>query len=318
MVKNFTMQGRLEFAGPEIIFNHLFGDDQFIRSFHKKINHDPYAEASCWNINGEREVKYMASSEAPKMIMKLVGADSFPVKEVQKYTRNGSSITISCEPVIESTGGDRFITCAETILSPDERGGCAVTSNVILEFKGGLWGVEGAVEGFMESKARTTFDDWMMTARLFCQEKLGLSMKKEEENNQEEYFDAEDRELINAVSSTGTSDHPSDCTSLNRIFSRFRSALLGNQEGPGLNMFFVRTMSKDISDIQICCDASRSHLEKLNAKMLKMEDNLASITSLLERQPTSVSSGNEWTMFGLGVAVGLATGFIYLQARKHT
>lgn len=319
MVKKLVMQGRLEFAEPETIFCYLFSDDKFIKGYHKKINYDPYAEASCWNKDGEREVRYVAALAAPKMIAKLAGGDSFPVKELQRYSRNGNCYTISSEPLICCPGGDRFMTYVETVLSKDERGGCAVTVNITVEFKGGLWGLEGAIESFMESKARTTFDEWMLTARLFCEAEMGMSKAEDDEVN-EEYFDANDVAPVSDVAScTGASEQPIDGTPVHRIFSRFKVAFLGNQQSPsGLKMFCAQTVLRELNHIQISCDASRGQLEKLNAEMLKLKDDLASMRSVLERQHVSVSNCNHWSMFGLGIATGVAVTYVYLHARRQT
>ena len=57
----------------QTVFNILFGNDEFTKRFHKKFNYDPDAEASSWNEHNERVVKYVASTQAPKMIAKVAG-----------------------------------------------------------------------------------------------------------------------------------------------------------------------------------------------------------------------------------------------------
>lgn len=308
------MQGRLDFADPEVVFNYLFGNDEFMKRFHKKINHDPYAEASIWNKNNEREVKYIASAEAPKMISKLTG-ESFPVKEVQKYFKNRNCYTITCDPVIESPSGDRFVTYAETVLLPDESGGCAVTSNVTLEFKGGIWGLEGAIESFMEGKARTTFDQWMTTAKLFCQEKLAQAGAGEPDGNHECFFDAEEVADDNSISYTQTPDRP---TPANRILSRFRSTFSGATDNTlGLDTYFTQTILREVNDIQISCEAIKGHLVKLNTNMLKMEEDISFVRSAFERQQASISRSRQLTLLGVGMATGFALGFMCARLKRQ-
>lgn len=66
------------------------------------------------------------------------------MRETQKCMKNGDCYTIMCTPRIDSPSGDRVVTYVETVLSPDESGGgCTITSNITLECKGGLWGLEG-------------------------------------------------------------------------------------------------------------------------------------------------------------------------------
>jgi hypothetical protein len=57
----------------QTVFNILFGNDEFTKRFHKKFNYDPDAEASDWNENNERVVKYVATTQAPRMIAKIAG-----------------------------------------------------------------------------------------------------------------------------------------------------------------------------------------------------------------------------------------------------
>ena len=100
-MKNVTLKDNIDFIPPETIFNILFGNDEFTKRFHKKFNYDPDAEASNWNEYNERVVKYVASTQAPKMIAKVVD-DLFPVTEVQRYCKKGNSYKLPCSPVIGS------------------------------------------------------------------------------------------------------------------------------------------------------------------------------------------------------------------------
>eukprot|EP00250_Pteridium_aquilinum_P012667 c20864_g1_i1 orf=599-1555(-) len=317
MVRKVTVQGTLDFAGPEAVFDILFGSDEFMKRYHKKINSDPHAEASSWNKNHEREVKYIAISEAPKMITKLIG-ESFPVREAQKYIKNGDCYTIACAPRMDSPSGDRFVTLAETILSPDESGGgCAITSNVTLECKGGVWGLEGAIESFMEGRARIGFDRWLTIAKLFCQEKLAMAGAQEIDDNHECFFDAAQEVSVDSTL-LADAQMPDHSTPVGRIFSRVREALsTSSDNAPGLDAFFMRTVLRDVNDIHMSCGALKGHLEKLNAKMLKVEDDLALVRLALERQNVVISKRRQLTLLGAGFAAGFGVGFMYLRLKKQ-
>jgi hypothetical protein len=69
--------------------------------------------------------------------------DSFPVTEVQKYSKKGISYALTCNPVIESPMGSCTRTEVETQLLPDENGkGCTIIVKTIVECKG-IWGLDG-------------------------------------------------------------------------------------------------------------------------------------------------------------------------------
>ena len=69
--------------------------------------------------------------------------DSFPVTEVQKYSKKGNSYELTCSPVIGSPIGSYTRTEVETELLPDESSkGCVIVVNTIVECKG-MWGLDG-------------------------------------------------------------------------------------------------------------------------------------------------------------------------------
>lgn len=54
-------------------FSFLFGDDRFVKRYHKEQNEDPYAEVSSWTADCCRTVKFAAPLNAPNVIKKVIG-----------------------------------------------------------------------------------------------------------------------------------------------------------------------------------------------------------------------------------------------------
>ncbi|KAI5075597.1 hypothetical protein GOP47_0009673 [Adiantum capillus-veneris] len=335
MGKKLTMQGSLDFAGPEVVFDILFGNDEFMRRYHKKINSDPHAEASSWSKDQEREVKYVASTEVPKVMKKLIG-ESFPVTEVQTFHKSGDSYTIRCIPTVDSPSGDLFSTEAETVLAPDASGGCAITSNVTIEYRG-VW-FNGPIETFMEAKARTGFEQWLTLAKLFCQEKLAVMNAEEIDDNDEGFFDAEEA-LFDNTSSVAPSD---SVTPMNRIISRFKAAFStstdidafapansNNRRASANDIEQLTTKVLKVEDDLSCARlawerkqlALRGHVEQLNTKLLKMEEDLALVRLSWEKQQGVAFKRRQSAVVGAslaaGFAAGVAVGYLYLRAKRQ-
>jgi hypothetical protein len=57
----------------QAVFSFLFGDDQFMRLYHKEANEDPDAEVTCWTAAGERTVCFSAPLNAPALVRKFIG-----------------------------------------------------------------------------------------------------------------------------------------------------------------------------------------------------------------------------------------------------
>ncbi|KAH9329681.1 hypothetical protein KI387_001789, partial [Taxus chinensis] len=124
-------------------FSFLFGDHRFIRKYHGEVNGDRDVEVSNWSEDGSREVRYTTPLMAPNVILKVVGTDKLKVKEKQQFKRCGNCFTITSDPIIDISGGERFVTRGELILSPGEKEqGCVVTINISLEFKSSVWGLQ--------------------------------------------------------------------------------------------------------------------------------------------------------------------------------
>lgn len=349
------MQGRMDVAGPEVVFDILFGSDEFMRRYHKKVNSDPHAEATSWSKSQEREVKYVATTEVPKMMQKLIG-ESFPVTELQRFQKNGDCYTITCVPRMESPSADQFVTEAETILAPDASGGCAITSNVTLEYCGAWF--KGPVESFMETRARAGFDKWLELAKLFCQEKLAITSAPQDiDVNSERFFDAEES-ISSPIDGTvpvvpgnvtpieGTmSVVPESFTPINRIISRFKAAFSASTDSDSqvLDSSFMRTASHEAHDLEqlatkmlkveddlVCARqawerkqrALKEHVDLLNTKLSKIEGDLASVKLAWERQQGVVSRRRQATLvgasFAAGFAAGLTVGYWYVRTKRQT
>ncbi|KAL2622766.1 hypothetical protein R1flu_002971 [Riccia fluitans] len=71
-----------------------------------------------------------------------------------------------------------------------------------------------------------------------------------------------------------------------------------------------------LNGLRVTCDASRAHLEHLNRKLQKMEEDIGLVQQQLERGmivPQSVV----WGLVDMGVATGvlLGVGHMYLKAQ---
>jgi hypothetical protein len=57
----------------QAVFSFLFGDDQFMRRYHKVVNEDPDAEISSWTADGKRTVRFTAPLNAPALVRRFIG-----------------------------------------------------------------------------------------------------------------------------------------------------------------------------------------------------------------------------------------------------
>ncbi|KAH7447458.1 hypothetical protein KP509_01G107800 [Ceratopteris richardii] len=326
MVKKITAKGNLEFAEPEEVFNILFGNDEFVKKYHKKINSDPHAEASCWNKNQEREVIYVASVDVPATLQRLAG-NSFPVRELQRFEKCDDSYIITSLPKMDSSAGGYFVTEAETVLAPDENGGCAITSNVTLEYRGAWF--KGAVETFMEMKARTGFDEWLTLAKLFCQEKLMKSCSPEINDDDECFFDAEevqshdalliahDSNVANFLSeSMENVSHPFKPHSMGTVvesvtdIEQLAKRLLNLED----KVSSTRIMSEEREDL-------KRFMEHLNSKMMQIEEDAAFVRQTLGRQQDMAFKWRKSVLFSTflaGFAAGVTVGVMFVRLKKQT
>jgi hypothetical protein len=71
----------------QAVFSFLFGDDQFMRRYHKVVNEDPDAEISSWTADGKRTVRFTAPLNAPALVRRFIGK--------LKVSREGGALLIS-------------------------------------------------------------------------------------------------------------------------------------------------------------------------------------------------------------------------------
>jgi hypothetical protein len=343
MVRELKLQGCIECMEPQAVFSFLFGDERFVKRYHKEQNEDPYAEVSSWTADCCRTVKFAAPVDAPNVIKKVIGVDNLKVTETQSYSREGNSFTVKSEPTVDHPKG--FNTTAEMILANAENGkGCAVSITATLECKAAVWGVQGTIENFMESRARKSFLGWLKLARVYCKEQLTLATgdrgREEEdlpemESSEDEFFDFSEEDE-KALSLSGESRTLGDIYSqggedglqnwLRHSVTRQLNGLhvtcdaLGDiysQEGEdGLQNWLRHSVTRQLNGLHITCDASRSHVQELNRRLQKMEDILM-VQQQLQHGfylPYSVF----WSFLGLGLATGVlfGAGHIYLIYRR--
>ncbi|KAL3691156.1 hypothetical protein R1sor_004807 [Riccia sorocarpa] len=311
MVRQLKLHGFIECVEPQAAFSFLFGDDSFVKRYHKEMNEDPYAEVSSWTADGQRTVKFLAPISAPNVIKKVIGVDTLRVTEVQQCVTVGNQFTVKSDPTIESPKG--FKTVAEMLLTAAESGkGTTVYITATLECKAGVWGVQGTIENFMEMKAKKSFLGWLKLARQYCQEQValatGLPFTVSEggalgEESDDEFFDfSEEDEKVLALSS--------ESRSLGLIYSREGEA--------GLQNWLTGHVTGQLNGIRVTCDASRSHLEHLNRKLQKLEEDIGVVQRHLEHGMI-VPQSLVWGLVGMGVATGvlLGVGHMYLKAQAH-
>ncbi|CAM6122635.1 unnamed protein product [Calypogeia fissa] len=260
MVRELKLQGCIDCMEPQAAFSFLFGDEQFVKRYHKEQNEDPDAEVSSWTDDCSRTVKFAAPLDAPNVIRKVIGVDTLKVTEVQKYSRVGNSFTVTSDPTVEHPNG--FRSRAEMVLYLAESGkGCAVSITATFECKAAVWGIQGTIESFMESRARKSFLGWLKLARQYCMEQLSLATglpytgneegdKSESDISEYEFFDLSEVDEKEFFSSGGS-------RTLGDIYSQ------GGVDG--LQNWLRQSVTRQLNSLHITSDASRSHIEELNS-----------------------------------------------------
>ncbi|KAG6552437.1 hypothetical protein Mapa_005998 [Marchantia paleacea] len=311
MVRELKLEGCVEFVEPQAAFSFLFGDDRFVKRYHKEMNEDPYAEVSSWTDDGRRTVKFAAPINAPNVIKRVIGVETLKVTEEQQCFTVGNRFTIRSDPKIEHPTG--FNTKAEMVLALSESGkGSTVYITATLECKAAVWGVQGTIENFMEAKAKKSFLGWLKMARLFCQEQLALatglpySITDAEEDlsigdsSDDEFFDFSEEDEKALILS-------GESRTLGVIYSR--------EGDSGLQNWIMGQVMGQLNGLHVTCDASRTHIEQLNRKLQKMEEDIGMVQQQLQRGMI-IPQSHVWGLVGLGVATGvlLGAGHVYLKA----
>lgn len=184
--------------------------------------------------------------------------------------------------------------------------------------------VSGTIESFMEIKAKKSFERWIEIAQKYCEDQRGLAYKalssfKANEIDCEDdiFFDIEDgpdQDDDLAVESTG---EELTSTSLMESVGHFDTAADNRTE---LDLWFVKSVMKELNTLQLSSDAARIHLEKLNTKLQRMEEDVGYLTSQMQlrKQSEMISPRVAWTVAGLGVGTCLlfVIGRAYLKAES--
>ncbi len=188
----------------------------------------------------------------------------------------------------------------------------------------------GTIESFMETKAKKSFERWIEIAQKYCEEQRGLARKALSsfnsnevdstlDNDEDIFFEVEngqEQEDEHAVESTSF-DQELNNTGPVALESEghFGTAADNRSE---LDMWFVKSVMRELNALRVSSDATRSHLEKLNAKLQRMEEDVGSLTSQMQLQKRSeiISPQVAWTVAGLGVGTCLlfVVGRAYLKA----
>jgi hypothetical protein len=184
--------------------------------------------------------------------------------------------------------------------------------------------VSGTIESFMEIKAKKSFERWIEIAQKYCEDQRDLAYKalssfkaNEIDSEDDIFFDIEDgpdQDDDLAVESTG---EELTSTSLVESVGRFDTAADNRTE---LDLWFVKSVMKELNTLQVSSDATRIHLEKLNTKLQRMEEDVGYLTSQMQlrKQSEMISPRVAWTVAGLGVGTCLlfVIGRAYLKAES--
>ncbi len=188
--------------------------------------------------------------------------------------------------------------------------------------------VSGTIESFMEIRAKKSFERWIEIAQKYCEDQRDLAYKalssfkaneidRTLDSEDDIFFDIEDgpdQDDDLAVESTG---EELASTSLMESVGHFDTAADNRTE---LDLWFVKSVMKELNTLQLSSDATRIRLEKLNTKLQRMEEDIGYLTSQMQLRTQSemISSRVAWTVAGLGVGTCLlfVIGRAYLKAES--
>jgi hypothetical protein len=205
----------------------------------------------------------------------------------------------------------------------------------------------GTIENFMECKAKSTFDEWMTLAKLFCQEKLAFGVMDAGERclldeNQDYYYDADDTST--SFSTISPELHmngvipPVQKTDQSRvangILSRFRSVFSNTTDAmPITDASSLQIYFQEMSDIENSCQCVRRHMKNLNAEMLQMDENVKRMKeeilqirddihgmrlAMEKKEQQVLISRREGLTLAAGLATGFALGYAYMKVRSRS
>jgi hypothetical protein len=170
----------------------------------------------------------------------------------------------------------------------------------------------------MERKAKTFFWGWLRFARLYLMEQVamvnGLPYAGKEEELPEaavindEFFDfsEQDEKALNLT-----------CDSLN---SRKLGVIYAREGDAGLQNWVMNTVMGQLNGLHITCNASRSHVEELNRRLQKMEEDILLVQTRLGDGPFC----KEWmvwrfafTCIVAGVLFSAGSNFVKSAHHRH-
>ncbi|CAM6028334.1 unnamed protein product [Sphagnum balticum] len=327
MVRKLSVQGNIEWVEPQAVFSFLFGDDQFMRRYHKVVNEDPDAEISSWTADGKRTVRFTAPLYAPALVRRFIGTDVLRISELQQYERCGNCFTVKSDPVVEGAAGELFSTNGNVLLEPSKTGtGCVVTMNAILCCKTAVWGIQGTVEAFMETKAIKSFEEWMEVASQFCAEQLALAgtspmmhRKTSEDafSSDESFYDPEEEVMevgnqtfiVNTIMETA------------KPIESIETTEMGGVTGVAdCDARFPQAIVQQLSDLRSLNEESRAHIKKLEVELHRLEGSFGILRSQLQvvqLQQQYLHQQALLGLVGLGVTTALLFGIGHAYLKSH-
>ncbi|KAI8107675.1 hypothetical protein M9435_002703 [Picochlorum sp. BPE23] len=147
-------------CSPELYFWFVYGDPEFLKSYHKRVNGDDEALVPDWEDGMERQIVFTLPINAPVVIQRLIGAERLGVFETQKVSvhDNGREIVLDSEPRPQMPGADRFSSDSVVRMCDDGHGGCDVTITVSCEASG-PYGLISTIEHYMAETAKKNIDE---------------------------------------------------------------------------------------------------------------------------------------------------------------
>ncbi|CAK9872951.1 unnamed protein product [Sphagnum jensenii] len=322
-----TIRARQHRMGGATVFSFLFGDDQFMRRYHKVVNEDPDAEISSWTADGKRTVRFTAPLNAPALVRRFIGTDVLRISELQQYERCGNCFTVKSDPVVEGAAGELFSTTGNVLLEPSKTGtGCVVTMNAILCCKTAVWGIQGTVEAFMETKATKSFEEWMEVASQFCAEQLALAgtspmmhHKTSEDafSSDESFYDPEE-EVMEVGNQTFIVNNIMETA---KPIESIETTKMGGVTGVAdCDAWFPQAIVQQLSDLRSSNEESRAHIKKLEVELHRLEGGFGILMSQLQvvqLQQQYLHRQALLGLVGLGVTTALLFGIGHAYLKSH-
>ena len=194
----------------------------------------------------------------------------------------------------------------------------------------------------MECKAKSTFDQWMTLAKLFCEEKFAVCVVNEDERrlsdeSQDYFYDADDTSTSFSTPSPGVHmdgvippmQKADQSRVPNGILNRFRSVFSSTTT---MDASSIQIILREMNEIEISCRAVQGHVEKMNVEMLQMDENVKKMNkemlqirddiqsmrlAMAKKQEEVLMPRREGLILFVGLATGFALGYAYMKARNR-